>query len=81
MELARQNVQLEQSLREQIISRSMLTLVLTVALALLSVLQEQSLRLVRYANNILKETLHVTIVDMQFFFLPKNRPYLSGFCP
>ncbi|EDS05809.1 hypothetical protein CLOSCI_03177 [[Clostridium] scindens ATCC 35704] len=44
MELARQNVQLEQSLREQIISRSMLTLVLTVALALLSVLQEQFLR-------------------------------------
>ncbi|EDS05810.1 hypothetical protein CLOSCI_03178 [[Clostridium] scindens ATCC 35704] len=37
--------------------------------------------LVRYADNVLKETLHVTIVDMQFFFLPKYRPYLSVFCP
>ena len=42
VELCEAECPVRQSLREQIISRSMLTLVLTVALALLSVLQEQS---------------------------------------
>lgn len=50
-EHAKLNVQLALSLREQIILRSMLTLVLTAAPALLSVLQEQSLRVNMLTDN------------------------------
>lgn len=76
VEHAKLNVRLALFLREQIILRLMLTLVLTAAPALLSVLQEQSLRVNMLTDN---ETIKGKVLS-QDLILVTDLSFLHIFC-